>query len=88
MSPAEKKQMITRDRSDLSISQQCRLVKLSRSAFYYEPTGIDNETLAVMKAIDRAFTKYPFFGSRQLRAYLCRDGMKVGRHRVLTRFSI
>ena len=68
MSPAEKKQMINRDHSDLSISQQCRLVKLSRSAFYYEPAGIDNETLAVMKAIDRAFTKYPFFGSRQLRA--------------------
>jgi len=82
MSPAEKKQMINRDHSHLSISQQCRLVKLSRSAFYYEPTGIGNETLAVMKAIDRAFTKYPFFGSRQLRAYLRRDAMRVGRHRV------
>jgi putative transposase len=82
MSPAEKKQMINRDHSDLSISQQCRLVKLSRSAFYYEPAGIDNETLAVMKAIDRTFTKYPFFGSRQIAAYLRRDGIGVGRHRV------
>lgn len=82
MSPAEKKQMINHDHSDLSISQQCRLVKLSRSAFYYMPVGIDDETLAVMKAIDRAFTRYPFFGSRQLRAYLRRDGMRVGRHRI------
>ena len=82
MSPAEKKQLIHHDHLDLSISQQCRLVKLSRSAFYYTPVGIDDETLSVMKAIDRAFTKYPFFGSRQLRAYLRRDGIKAGRHRV------
>jgi putative transposase len=36
----------------------------------------------IMTAIDQAFTKYPFFGSRQLRAYLRRDGIVVGRHRV------
>ncbi len=82
MSPAEKKQMIRHDHPELSISQQCRLVKLSRSAFYYEPVGIDDETLAVMTAIDKAFTKYPFFGSRQIAAYLRRAGIRVGRHRV------
>jgi len=82
MSPAEKKSMIRRGYPELSVSQQCRLVKLSRSAFYYEPVGIDNETLAVMRAIDKAFTKHPFFGSRQIAAYLRRDGIRVGRHRV------
>ena len=35
-----------------------------------------------MKAIDRVFTKYPFFGSRQIAAYLRREGTVVGRHRV------
>lgn len=28
------------------------------------------------------FTKYPFFGSRQIAAYLRREGIFVGRHRV------
>jgi len=28
------------------------------------------------------FTKYPFFGSRQIAAYLRREGAVVGRHRV------
>ena len=46
------------------------------------PVGIDADTLAVMKAIDRVFTKYPFFGSRQIAAYLRREGTVVGRHRV------
>lgn len=82
MSPAKKKTMIRRGHPGLSNSQQCRLVKLSRSAFYYTPVGIDAATLALMKAIDRVFTKYPFFGSRQIAAYLRRDGIAVGRHRV------
>lgn len=82
MSPAKKRSMIRGDHPDLSISQQCRLVKLSRSAFYYAPVGIDVATLALMKHIDRVFTKYPFFGSRQIAAYLRREDIAVGRHRV------
>lgn len=82
MSPAEKKSMIDRERPGLSIARQCELLKLSRSAFCYKPVGMDGETLSVMKAIDRAFTKYRFFGSRQIRAYLRRDRIVVGRHRI------
>ena len=82
MSPAAKKEMIRPEHPELSISRQCRLVKLSRSAFYYAPVGIDDETLAVMTAIDKVFTKYPFFGSRQVAATLRREGVRVGRHRV------
>ena len=74
--------MIQRDHPELSISQQSKLVQLSHSAFYYTPVGIDAATLAVMKEIDRVFTKYPFFGSRQIAAYLRREGVVVGRHRV------
>lgn len=77
-----KRSMIRRDHPDLSISQQCKLVSLSRSAFYYTPVGIDVATLEMMKEIDRVFTKYPFFGSRQIAAYLRREGIVVGRHRV------
>ena len=35
----------------------------------------------MMKATDRVLTKYPFFGSRQIAAYLRREGTIVGRHR-------
>lgn len=82
MSPAKKKAMIHCDHPTLSISRQCRLVKLSRSAFYYAPVGTDEATLELMKTIDRVFTKYPFFGSRQILAYLRRSGIVAGRHRV------
>ena len=82
MSPTEKKALIRRDYPDLSLSQRCRLVGLSRSAFYYAPVGITATTLALMKQIDRVFTRYPFFGTRQIAAYLRREGTIVGRHRV------
>lgn len=74
--------MIKRDHPQLRISQQCKLVRLSRSTFYYAPVGIDADRLAVLKEIDRVFTNYPFFGSRQIAAYLSREGVVAGRHRV------
>jgi len=72
--------MIRRAQAKLSISQQCKLVQFSRSAFYYAPVGIDAATLDMMKENDRVFTKYPFFGSRQIAAYLRREARRVIRN--------
>ena len=65
MSPAKKRAKIERDHPELSISQRCKLVRLSRLAFYYTSVGINADTLAMMKEIDWVFTKYPSFGSRE-----------------------
>lgn len=70
MSPSERKQMINRDCTDLSLTKQCKLLKISGSSMYYVPVGVTAETLELMNKIDRVFTKYPFFGSRQIAAYL------------------
>jgi len=82
MSPSEKKRLIDRRHPKLSIARQCSLMKLSRSAFYYRPAGVDAETLELMKAIDHAFTQYPFFGSRRIAAFLRGQGVVAGRHRI------
>lgn len=82
MSPDKKRSMVKQDHPELSITQQCKLVRLSRFTFYYTPIGINGGTLAMMHEIDRVFTKHPFFGSRQIVAYLRREGTVVGRHRV------
>ena len=82
MSRGERKAMIRRDRPDLSLSHQCRLLTVSRSSFYYAPKGESAENLALMRRIDELFLKYPFYGSRQMARRLRRDGVRVGRHRV------
>ncbi|AEI95580.1 putative integrase [Roseobacter litoralis Och 149] len=82
MSPSERKAKICKDRTDLSLTKQCQLLKISRSSLYYVPVGMDDETLKLMNGIDRVFTNYPFFGSRQIAAYFRRNGFHPGRHRV------
>jgi putative transposase len=55
--------MINRDRTDLSLTRQCKLLKISPSSLYYTPVGMDVDTLKLMNEVARVFTKYPFFGS-------------------------
>ena len=82
MSRVERKAMIAPGRPGLSLSRQCRLLSISRSAFYYTPQGESPENLAVMRRIDELFLKYPFYGSRQMVRQLRRENIPVGRHRV------
>ena len=70
MSSFERRQMIRKGNTDLSLPRQCKLLQISRSSVYYTPVGFDQATIDLMHEIDRIFTKYPFFSSRQIAAYL------------------
>ncbi len=74
--------MIERANPNMSITRQCRVLSLSRSSFYYRLKGESAANLALMRRIDEAFMKYPFYGSRQMTRHLRRDGELAGRHRV------
>ncbi len=74
--------MITRDRPDLSLSRQGRLLSVSRSSFHYAPKGESASSLALMRRGDGLFLKHPFDGSRQRARQVRREGTEVGRHRV------
>ena len=82
MSRWKRKAMIQRDHADFSLSQQCQVLAISRSSFYYTPKGESAENLSLMRRIDELFLKYPFYGSRQMVRQLRREGVCVGRHRV------
>jgi putative transposase len=82
MSPGDRRDLIQPDHPKLNLSAQCRALNISRSTLYYRPLPASAETLGLMKVIDKLFTRYPFFGSRQIAVSLARDGIKVGRHRV------
>ena len=74
--------MIRKENTNLSLTHQCKLLKISRSSIYYTPVGFDQATIDLLHEIDRIFTKYPFCGSRQIAAYLPQSGFAAGRHRV------
>ncbi|SFD97113.1 putative transposase [Sulfitobacter brevis] len=69
MSPTERKALINADRTELSLTKQCKLLKISRSSLYFTPVGVNAETLELMNEIDRVFTKYPFFPFRDHAAH-------------------
>jgi len=68
----------------LPVVQQCQLLDISRSSFYYEPVPISEADLALMPRIDELHLEYPFLGSRQIKRLLVNEGVQVGRKHVAT----
>ena len=66
----------------MSVSQQCELLGLSRSSYYYEPATETAENLALMALIDEEYTRHPFYGSRRMMTWLRDQGHEVNRKRV------
>jgi putative transposase len=60
MSAARRREMIEPAHPRLSITRQCRLVSISRSA-YHAPVGSESgPSLALMRLIDRQFLETPW----------------------------
>ena len=66
----------------LSITWQCALIGISRSAWYGPGQSKSPLNLALMKLINTQFVETPFFGSRQMASHLRNQGYCVGRKRV------
>jgi putative transposase len=66
----------------MSVVQQCGLLELSRSTFYYQPRGENVYNLALMRLIDEQFTKRPFYGVPRMTVRLRAMGHGVNPKRV------
>ena len=82
MSRDRRKALISVEHSRLSVVRQCELVDISRSSYYYTPSGESEFNLKLMGEIDRQFLETPFYGSRQMARHLRRRGYAVGRTRI------
>jgi putative transposase len=82
MSRAERLGLVERESPVLSISQQCRLLTVSRSTVYRKPAEVSAEDLAIMTLIDRQYLARPYYGSRRMAAWLATQGHLVNRKRV------
>lgn len=78
----EKRAMIEREDTQLNISQQCELLGLHRSVFYYQPAPESQQNLDLMAVIDGLYLKYPFYGTRRMTVVLQEKGYKVNRKRI------
>ena len=74
--------MVDRRHPSLSVVRQCRLLDISRSGLYYQPVGISEEDLTIMKLIDRQYLATPFYGARRMAVWLRNQGYGGNRKRV------
>jgi len=54
------------EHSRLTIEQQCELLGLPRSTYYYQPRSESAENLRLMRRLDELYLECPFFGSRRM----------------------
>ena len=62
MTLTEKREHVSPDYPDLSVSSQCKLLGLARSCFYFKPKRVSVQNQQLMKAINRKFLECPFMG--------------------------
>lgn len=79
----EKRSGIEIDNTELSITQQCVLLGLPRSTYYYIPNrGESEENIALMNEIDKIYIDKPFYGYPRMTDELHEKGYHVNHKRV------
>jgi putative transposase len=82
MSAPDRRALIDREDSRLSIRRQCSLLGLARSGVYRPLRPANDNDLGLMRRIDELFTAWPFLGSRRMAALLRAEGHAINRKRV------
>lgn len=80
--PGERLDLVSSSVTELSIVQQCILLSVSRSSFYYTPSSESEENLAIMKFLDKQYYKTPFYGQLKLTEEIKKLGYYVNVKRV------
>lgn len=75
--------MINREHP-LPITQQCKILNLSRSGIYYAPIGASDRERELMTLIDKIHLDEPYLGTTGIRDTLWDKGQKMGRSHVRT----
>lgn len=75
--------MISKGHPKLSIVQQCLLLSIHRSGFYYKPVGESELNLELMRLMDEHYLHHPFKGAGRMHDWLTLDlGYTVNKKRI------
>lgn len=75
----------------LSIKQQCNLINLNRSNYYYTPIISKSEDLNIANEIYDIWFKSPFYGYRKITEKLKKQGYEINHkkvHRLMNKLAI
>ena len=75
--------MVNPSEPKLSLKEQCQLLGINRSSYYYQAKKPKEEEAVLLRLLDEQYLKTPFYGSRKMTAYLREQGYRVSRKRVI-----
>jgi putative transposase len=78
----ERRLLVDKQDSGLSISKQCECLSIHRNGLYYQPVGESTENLVLLRFLDEQRFKTPFYGVLRLQALLQQQGYGVNVKRV------
>ena len=78
----QRRQWITPKHRKISVRQQCHLLGLAPSSYYYQAEPESAENLEYMRLLDQEYTDHPFYGVRKMTVWLQHQGYAVGPKRV------
>ena len=73
----ERRTMISKDHSTLSIVKQCNLLQVHRSGIYYKPRGESALGLELMRLMDGHCTHHCFKGAKRMHTWLTYNGQRL-----------
>ena len=82
MDTRERKALINSGFVELGVAEQCALLGLPRSTFYYRPVPASQQDLAAMRALDELYQEDPTRGTRRMSNELQKQGFDIGRDRT------
>ena len=82
MDTRERKALINSGFEELGVTEQCSLLGLPRSTFYYRPVSASQQDLAVMRALDELYQEDSAHGPRHMSNELQKQGFDMGRDRT------
>ena len=80
---SQRRDIVDKAHKKLSIKEQCHLMSIHRSGYYYQPKTESELNLELMALIDKHYMNHPFMGVPSMTKWLNRDmGYNVNKKRV------
>jgi len=83
-----RRKLVDREDPDFSVVQQCVMLSINHSTFYYKGRGVSQQDLAIMLLMDKMYSEDPTRGTRRWRRELKRLGILLGRDKIATLMRI
>jgi len=79
MSLEQRRALIDPDLKEMRIVQQCAVLEIRRSGFYYTPQPMCEEDLRIMRLMDGLHMEDPCRGARRISDEFLEKGVLIGR---------